>query len=324
MKKYISLKLLLILPILGFSQEKDTLNKIKFNNVKFLNEIAENACNCVDSVPTFNKSKKEISEGINSCIDKQVMSYQMGMKIASMNIDSGEDKAKKINIEINTNPNSVDYKKYYYEIERKLMSDCEAVKNKIASNDKVTEKSISSNPDALKYYYLALDETKKGDFAKSIDYYKKAVVFDPEFAFAYDNMGICYRRLNQFDESIEAYEKSLKIDPNGTMPLQNIAVVYTYKKEYRKAVKAYERLAKIDSNNPEVFFGIGNIYTNALFEYEKALENLCQAYNIYVEQKSPYRADAEKLIQIVYNEMKKQGKEATFNEILLKHHISPN
>ena len=46
-------------------------------------------------------------------------------------------------------------------------------------------------------------------------------------------------------------------------------------------------------------------------------------YNLYVEQKSPYRSDAETLINRVNKEMKKQGKEAIFNEILKKNHISP-
>jgi tetratricopeptide (TPR) repeat protein len=322
MKKTIFLKLLLALPIFGFSQESDT---IKFDNDAFLSQISENACKCVDSVETYNKSQKEISAGINSCIDKQVMAYQLGKKLASMGelkTDSGQK--QNINIEINSNPDSNDYKKFYYEIENNLMDTCPKVKNKIAANDKIGEKSMSNDSEALKYFNLGLDESKKEDFAKAIQYYKKAVVFDPEFVFAYDNMGICYRRLNQFDEAIDAYEKSLKIDPNGTMPLQNIGIAYLYKKEYKKAIKAYEKLAKLDNRNPEVFYGIGNIYAQYLFDYEKALDNLCQAYNLYIELKSPYRSDAEKLIQVVYTEMKKQGKEAAFNEILAKHHISQN
>lgn len=183
---------------------------------------------------------------------------------------------------------------------------------------------MPNNAEALKYYNLGLDESKKENFAKAIEYYKKSVVFDDQFAFAYDNMGICYRKLNQFDQAIDAYEKSLKINPNGKMPLQNIAVVYIYKKEYKKGIKAYERLAKIDKNDPEVFFGIGSIYAQYLSDYEKALDNLCIAYNIYITQKSPYRTDAEKLIQIVYAEMEKQGKVDVFNKILEKHHISQN
>jgi tetratricopeptide (TPR) repeat protein len=56
------------------------------------------------------------------------------------------------------------------------------------------------------------------------------VKIDPNFAYAYDNMGICYRRLEEYDKAIEAYEKSLKIDPYGTMPLQNLGIVYQRKR----------------------------------------------------------------------------------------------
>lgn len=57
---------------------------------------------------------------------------------------------------------------------------------------------------------------------------------------------------------------------------------------------------------------------------KKPLNNLYKAYNIYVKQKSPYRTDAETLIQNVYHELKKQGKEKIFDEILKKNNISPN
>ena len=107
------------------------------------------------------------------------------------------------------------------------------------------------------------------------------------------------------------------------MPLQNIAIVYEYKKEYDKALKTYERLAKLDKNNPETFYGIGRMYILGKNDFENGLDNLCKAYNLYIEQKSAFRADAEKVIQFIYEEMKKQGKEDKFKEILKKNNISP-
>ena len=328
MKNILTVVLSICFLQVSFCQEpakKD--NEVTFDKNKFLKELSENACKCIDSINTGRKSKDSISSQIHSCIAKQVDAYQMGDKIASIKdlentAKEGDDGKKSINISINVNPNSDEYKKYYYEMERYLINHCQAIKDKISADDKVGEKSISRNDEAIKYYNLGMDESKKENFEKAIEYYKKAAVFDPEFAFVYDNLGISYRRLNRYDDAIDAYEKSLKIDPNGTMPLQNIAVAYVYKKEYKKAVKAYERLAKIDDKNPEVFYGIGNIYTQYLFDYEKALENLCQAYNLYLAQKSPYRTDAETLIQTVYKEMKKQGKEALFNAILEKYHLT--
>lgn len=315
---------------IGFGQ--DTTQKESesvFNKKQFLKEISENACKCIDSIDTGRKSKDSISSEIHSCIDKQVGAYQMGVKLASIKdlgkeVKEGDDGKKKIDISINVNPDSNEYKDYYYDIERYLINNCKSIRDKIAANDKPNEKSLAKNDESRKYYNSGLEEAKVEHYEKAIEYFKKAVVFDPEFAFAYDNIGICYRKLNKYDEAIDAYEKSIKIDPNGITPLQNIGVAYMYKKEYKKAIKAYEKLAELDKSNPEVYYGIGQIYAQYLFDYEKALENLCQAYSLYVAQKSPYRTDAETLIQIVYKEMKKEGKEAVFNEILKKHNISGN
>jgi tetratricopeptide (TPR) repeat protein len=96
------------------------------------------------------------------------------------------------------------------------------------------------------------------------------------------------------------------------MPLQNIAVAYQYKKEYKKAIAAYEALALVDKDNPEVYYGIGQVYALNLNDYEHGLENMCKAYNLYIEQKSPYRSDVEKIIGFLFSEMKKQGKQALF------------
>lgn len=329
MKKKIFILAVSFIATTTFSQDKEVKN-IEFNKEQFLKEISENACKCIDSIETFDRTKENIAEDISQCIDKQVGTYQMGLKIAELNIKELEKEAKTnnnkkdIDINININPNSKEYKEYYYKLERYLTDNCSALKSKVNSNDKLGAKSLSRNDLALDYYNKGIAASKKENLEEAISYYKKAVTVDPEFAFAYDNMGISYRKLNKFDEAIEAYEKSLKIDPNGSMPLQNIAVAYTYKKEYKKAVKAYEKLGKVQPDNPEVFFGIGSIYTQYLNDIEKGLDNMCKAYLMYIAIKSPYRTDAEKYIQVLYNEFEKQEKLDTFNKILEKHNIKTN
>lgn len=304
----------------GISQK----NKESASN-SLLRELSENACKCVDSIITINRSNAEISKDISSCIDKQTGAYQLGSKL--MNIDDLKADAKEINgkkqinISINMNENSEDYKDSYYEIEKYLMNNCPKLKEKIGSNEKINAKSLSFNNKALEYYDKGIAESEKEHFEKAVKYFEKAVNEDPEFAFAWDNLGLNYRKLNKYDEAIAAYKKSLEIDPFGLMPLQNIAVVYQYTKEYDKAIDAYQRLSLVDSNNPEVFYGMGNVYANSLFEYEKGLDYMCKAYNMYIAIKSPYRADAETAINIIYAAMKKQGKEDKFDEILKDNNI---
>jgi tetratricopeptide (TPR) repeat protein len=299
----------------------------KFDAKKLMAELADQSCSCIDSIPTYNRVKDSITAAINACIKSRVGAYQMGEKLGNLDLSKAENNLngkKEINISINYNPNSQEYKDIYYKMESYLMDNCKVLKEKIASNNKENKKSVSKNTEAYANYELGIEETKKENFKGAIEYYKKAVKVDPNFAFAYDNMGICYRRLEEYDLAIDAYEKSLKIDPNGLMPLQNIAVVYSYKQQYKKAVKTYEKLAEIEPNNPEVFYGIGQMYAMHLNDSEKGLDNMCKAYIIYTEQKSPYRSDAEKIIQMIYAQMKKDGKEESFNKILKANNINQN
>lgn len=321
MKKLLLFKFLICIYSFGISQE------IELNSEKLFKELAESACLCIDSLETFDKQKEEVVSEINKCVDEATLAFQLGLKLMNINElddEGGSTGNKEVNININIDESSEEYKKNYYKIERYLMDSCASLQEKIASYDKLNDKSFSENELALDYYYKGLDEIKKENYEEAIKYFQDAISEDPEFAFAWDNLGLSYRRLNKFDEAIEAYEKSLEIDPNGKMPLQNIAVAYQHKEEYKKAIKAYKKLAKIDKDNAEVFYGIGIVYAINLKKYEKGLDYMCKAYNRYIEQKSPYRSDAEKVINHIYSKMKEQGDEEKFNRILENNDISAN
>jgi tetratricopeptide (TPR) repeat protein len=243
----------------------------------------------------------------------------MNIELAS-NLKTPEKKT--IDLVLNTNKNSDEYKKYYNEIEKYLLNHCKAMKMNLSASNIENEKSVSNNQAALDLYSKGLKYFKTDDYKKALPYFENAVKADSVFAFAWDNIGICYRRMENYDAAIYAYNRSLAIDPNGITPLQNIAVAYEYKKEYDKAIKAYETLSELDSFNPEVFYGIGRVYAFYLNDYEKGLDNMCKAYNLYYKQKSPYRVDAEKLISSIYYDMKKLNNTDKFNEILKANNIS--
>lgn len=320
MKKSLTLILLICLFVYGIAQ--DTKKK----NAKFLKELSENACKCIDSIGTSEKSNEDVAKEVSKCIEAQTSAYQLGSKLMGIDLSGTlENKDKKsIDININTNKKSTEYKSYYFEIERYLMDNCKALKTKLTANDVTSDKSLSNNQKAMEWYSKGIKFLKNDDYKNALPFFEKAVKVDSLFTFAWDNLGVCQRKLDNYDGAIYAYEKSLALDPNGTMPLQNIAVAYQFKKEYTKAIKAYETLAQLDSFNPEVFYGIGQIYAFYLNDQEKALDNICKAYKLYVKQKSPYRTDAEKIMSTIYQEMKKQDKLPRFNEILKENDINVN
>ncbi len=295
-------------------KEVDTLVKPE----EILFESSTLACKCIDSIPAINKSTKEKSIQIRKCIDDQVIAYQSAVKLSLIVYTEPTDS---LNISINVNPESKEYKKYYYEIERDLMDNCSSLKNLIGSNDVEGKNSFSKNPDAIDAYNDGLKWLNANDYEKALPYFQKAVEIDANFAFAWDNLGIIHRNLGNYKEAIKAYKKSIDINEINRTPLQNLALVYMFQEKYKKAIRTYKKLGKINEDNPEVFYGIGNAYKN-LEEYEKSLDNMCKAYNLYISQNSPYRTDAEKIINILYKKMKSDGKENRFKEILKSNNIN--
>lgn len=293
-------------------EELDVSGQMKNN---LLNNVVDDVCKCIDSIIVQGKGKKEIALEIHDCIDNKVIVYQT----SSLILKDMKGQGKNNIIQITTDKNSKEYITYYREIERKLRDTCERMQSIVASDNKESKYSFSKNEEAMKQYNFGAQLSEKGIYEDAIPFYKKAVELDPLFTFAWDNLGVCYRNTKNFDKAIEAYKKSLAINPYGVTPLQNIAVAYEFKGEYDKAIEAYEQYLEHYPDGEEAYYGLGRQYMFYKKDYEKALENLCQAYNLYVKMKSPYRVDAEKLISSLYGVMK----EKKFNEILKKYNIKP-
>jgi len=283
-----------------------------------LSETALLACKCIDSISTTNKTATENAGQVRNCIDKQVVGYQSTLKLSQLVYKKPKDS---VTISVNVNPKSEEYKKYYYQIERELMESCTALEFVVGSNDEEKENSFSKNDEARDFYNIGVDFLKSKNYNEALPNFLKSVEIDPNFAFAWDNIGVCYRVLKNYDKAIDAYKKSIKIDPTGKTPLQNLALVYMFQKKFKKAIRAYKDLGKVDEENPEVFYGIGRAYVG-LEKYEESLDNMCKAYNLYIEQNSPYRTDAEKIINVLYKQFKTDGKEKRFKEILDENNIS--
>lgn len=301
------------------TDEQKKMFKEAITPQNILSKTAVRVCQCIDSISIANKNAKENASEIKKCIDKQVIGYQSSLKLRET-VDAKP--SENVTVTIYTNPESNQYLQYFYEIQTQVMDSCKAVKNVVGMNNKNNGKSISIDSTATKEYYAGNDLLKSGDYQKALPFYERAVKIDPTFAFAWDNIGVCNRKLGNLDKALKAYQTSLKLDPNGTTPLQNIALVYVGKKEFQKAIKCYENLANIQPDNPEAPYGIATIYYESLLDNEKALDYMCKAFILYTQQDSPYRSDAEKIINSLHSTMKKAGKESDFNKILEIHKLS--
>lgn len=296
---------------------------IKDNSDKIV-AVGYDACECIGKID-LKLDYEDKSKEIKDCIESANTSHQLLNKLTVVSDAIGDNKIettknlvnvakKEVNITINTNE---DYK----EIENYLLETCGDMESLYFSdNQETSRKSISKKEEARKEYDLGIEAGEAQDYEKALKHYKKAVAIDRKFAFAWDNLGITYRRLNRNKEAVEAYKKSLKLDPKGKMPLMNIGVAYEKLGQYDNAIKYYNKYKKLYKNDPEAPYGLGRMYFEKK-QYMPAVDNMMQAYRLYIKIDSPYKQDAEANLGVMYRALKEEGKLNIFKAAAKKNKI---
>jgi Flp pilus assembly protein TadD len=75
--------------------------------------------------------------------------------------------------------------------------------------------------DAKAHVEFGIKVAQNGLWKEAIYRWERAVEIDPEYAQAWNNLGIGYEQEGRFDEAREAYEKALKLAPKNQMIRQN-------------------------------------------------------------------------------------------------------
>ena len=272
--------------VLGYSQNN--------TDEKLLAAVNE-ACECISKIEASSDAK---NDNISDCI--------------TQSIDAAKDKKG----DAEKDPNEISYKI----VENYLVQHCKPLKELAFTENKKFKYASSDNVLAQLAYDDGMEYINEGDTENAIQKFSKAVEIDPKFAFAWDNLGISYRKNKQYEKAITAYLKSLEIYPEGRLPLLNIAITYNLNQQYTEAVTYYEKFIDIYSDDPEGYYGLGLIlYTQD--QEEAGLDNLIRAYTIYTSQNSPYRADAAKKIGYMYKDLKNQDKLEVFNKVADKYNL---
>lgn len=261
--------------------------------LEVLDKTVSISCDCISDIPT-SISKEEKNNFISECISQGIAESDA---ISSLKLDTVEA-----------------MKGIISDTKRKLVDDCEALKRVVFSNDEDKLYAYSSDKKATEFYNKGVVESEKGNYKKASKFYKKAVELDDKFAYAWDNLGKAYRELHDYDNAIHAYKNSIAIDSLNPTPLMNIAVAYNYKNDFESAEYWYNKLIDAYPKDPEGYYGLSLTYmrNNKL---EESLNSVIDAYFLYKESKSPYSADAEKVMQYLFSLFKEQDKVDSFKKI---------
>lgn len=168
--------------------------------------------------------------------------------------------------------------------------------NRLISNEIYTP---TESETARKYYNIGHDYFIQGNFKKAVELYKQAIVEDPNYIDAYDNLGLSFRNLNLLDSAQKYYLISHSKYPVGTVAITNLAVVQEYKKNTEGAIIYYKKAVEIEPENPEGYYGLARMYLQ-IDKYDEALKNGLIAEKYYKQNNSPYIGDSYYVLCLIY------------------------
>jgi serine/threonine protein kinase/predicted Zn-dependent protease len=164
------------------------------------------------------------------------------------------------------------------ELTKKIKTDLNLTRKQIASDiDKEVGKITTSSPEAFKQYMEGWKYHQQFRYDKSLEYMKKAIAEDPNFAMAYRTMSWAYRWQNMFPEQRDSLKKAYELKDRASERERYLIEGDYYQiveKNLDKAIDSYETLIEIYPNDILGNFNLAQVYIEQLEEWDKAIPPL--------------------------------------------------
>ena len=101
---------------------------------------------------------------------------------------------------------------------------------------------------------------KLGKFVEAAEAFKKAILFKPDYAEAYNNMGNAFIEQGKFGEAIEVFKKALSINPAYAESYTIIWVFFKDQGSTMGPLKAWgDKAISIRPNYAEAYYNLQSI-----------------------------------------------------------------
>jgi predicted Zn-dependent protease len=128
------------------------------------------------------------------------------------------------------------------------------------------------------HYGIGLIYSIQGNHNQAIDEYKKALGINPEYIFAYNDMGTSYMAVGRNNDAASAFKEAVRIYENYADAHANLGEAYYKLKQYPEATKSLELAVSLNPNHPKAHTNLGLVYEatgnkeKAIQEYETAIQ----------------------------------------------------
>jgi superkiller protein 3 len=113
------------------------------------------------------------------------------------------------------------------------------------------EKAVALGPSFIEgpLLNLGMARTDLGDYSGAIDALEKVVKKQPNWAFAWNELGIAYRKKENYKKAIDQYKRATEIDDRFAAAWYNLGEAAIKLDNMGEARRAYQKLVALGQNN---------------------------------------------------------------------------
>ena len=125
------------------------------------------------------------------------------------------------------------------------------------------------------YEKLGLSEYEKGNYKQAIEYYSKAIEYNPNDASLYNNRGLAYYNLEQYDKAIADYTKAIEIKSDFADAYYNRGLAYFRKgspynlEPRKKAISDFTKAIELRPDFADAYYNRALAYTEQIHYHHK-------------------------------------------------------
>jgi Flp pilus assembly protein TadD len=137
---------------------------------------------------------------------------------------------------------------------------------------------LIENDDAAFFWFAEGVFTPASQQQQTIDCYQKAIELKPDYADAYNNLGIALKAQNKLEAAIEQYQKAIELKPDDASAYNNLGNALKAQNKLEAAIEQYQKAIELKPDDASAYNNLGialqaqNKLEAAIEQYQKAIE----------------------------------------------------
>ena len=190
---------------------------------------------CISFTPDESSSAadKSLSQGPQAPAENMTSDYWVGKGLASYEQHNYEDAIGCFDRAISINP-----------------QDTDAWYNKGRANEAISYEYIERYKNGNLPSERSPDYLDAGLYiGDAMEYYNKAIDFDPQNAKAWYRLGVCHYNLGYYGPAFDHLKQTVELDPQNAEAWNYMGIVLYYMCDYNESLKCYDRALVLDQNS---------------------------------------------------------------------------